>query len=146
MNPEIKTILVPMDGSAPAERAFELASHIASRTGAKIVLFSAVDPDKMETPTYAVGIGDIAPDMEPAKNSARAYLAEKAAQLPQGVAHEEVVDVGRAENLIEEETKSAPIDLIVMGNSGKGSLSSFVTGSVSYYTIHHVKCPVLIVK
>ena len=35
---------------------------------------------------------------------------------------------------------------VVMGNSGKGAFSSFVTGSVSQYVIHHVKCPVLIVK
>ena len=33
-----------------------------------------------------------------------------------------------------------------MGNSGKGAFNAFVTGSVSQYVIHHVECPVLIVK
>uniref|UniRef100_UPI004038E721 universal stress protein n=1 Tax=Dialister succinatiphilus TaxID=487173 RepID=UPI004038E721 len=45
-------------------------------------------------------------------------------------------------SLVDEEN----IDLIIMGNSGKGSLSSFIMGSVSQYVIHHVKVPVLIIK
>ena len=37
-------------------------------------------------------------------------------------------------------------DMIIMGTSGKGAISSMISGSVSYYTIHHVECPVLVVK
>ncbi|RGW38932.1 universal stress protein, partial [Megamonas funiformis] len=42
--------------------------------------------------------------------------------------------------------KELEADIVVMGNSGKGALSSFVTGSVSQYVMHHVECPVTIVK
>ena len=42
--------------------------------------------------------------------------------------------------------KEGHFDLIIMGNSGKGAFNAFVTGSVSQYVIHHVECPVLIVK
>lgn len=144
--PDLKTILVPMDSSKPAERAFSLAAEIASHTGAKMILLFAIDPEKLDVPTYAVGIGDLTPDTAPAKESASRYLEEKKKALPPSVPCETIVQEGRAEKVIEDLIQDKKIDLIVMGNSGKGTISSFVTGSVSYYTIHHALCPVLIVK
>ena len=44
--------------------------------------------------------------------------------------------------LVNEEEGTA----VVMGNSGKGALSSFITGSVSLYVVHHAKGPVVIIK
>lgn len=146
MPKNMKTILVPMDSSEPAERAFSLAAEIASHTGAKMILLFAIDPEKLEVPTYAVGIGDLSPDTEPAKESARRYLEDKKKTLPPDTECEIIVREGRAEQVIEDLLQEKQIDLVIMGNSGKGTISSFVTGSVSYYTIHHAKCPVLIVK
>lgn len=57
-----------------------------------------------------------------------------------------IVSIGVPGSSIIRTAEAEGADLIVMGNSGKGSVSSFVMGSVSHYTVHHAECPVLIVK
>ncbi|HNR43657.1 MAG TPA: universal stress protein [Methanofastidiosum sp.] len=44
----IKKILVPVDGSAPSEKAVEYAAWVASKTGAQVMLLHVVDADKLK--------------------------------------------------------------------------------------------------
>lgn len=67
-------------------------------------------------------------------------------EIPEDVPHKSICVIGIPGETASDIAKSEEVDLIVMGNSGKGAFNAFVTGSVSQYVIHHVECPVLIVK
>ena len=77
---------------------------------------------------------------------AAAVLARLMKRVPEGVkVHQEIL-LGSPEVMIALTAEDDGTDLIIMGSSGRNSFSSMFLGSVSYYTVHHVKCPVLLIK
>ena len=80
------------------------------------------------------------------KKKGEEILALFGRDVPEGTKVERKVEVGMPGASSVREAEAGKADLIVMGNSGKGSVSSFVMGSVSHYVVHHSSCPVLIVK
>lgn len=128
---EIKKILVPVDGSDASKRAFKMAIDVAKVYGAKLVVTCIADVSEAAYPIMGVtldknGFINI-------KAKAERLLAALKEEIPSELDYEEIVE-------------QQGIDMVVIGNSGKGAVSSFVMGSVSQYVIHHVKCPVLVVK
>ncbi len=137
---EIKKILVPIDGSDPSERAFQEACFLAEKTDAEITMLYVMDPETL-IPAYK----ELPEHPEdPFIKKGEAILDIYLADAPKNVKAEKKVVFGMPGNSIVSEAED--MDLIVMGNSGKGSVSSFVMGSVSHYVVHHSECPVLIVK
>lgn len=139
---DIKKILVPIDGSDASERAFSYAVAFAKRTAAEIILLYVVDADTLMYPVYRVSLAET--DTASVKKKGEDILALYAQDAPEDVKVRRIVSIGVPGSSIIRTAEGA--DLIVMGNSGKGSVSSFVMGSVSHYTVHHAECPVLIVK
>ena len=128
---EIKKILVPVDGSDASKRAFKMAIDVAKVYDAKLVVTCIADVSEAAYPIMGVtldknGFINI-------KAKAERLLAALKEEIPSELDYEEIVE-------------QQGIDMVVIGNSGKGAVSSFVMGSVSQYVIHHVKCPVLVVK
>ena len=130
---EFKKILVPVDGSEAAGNALHYAVNMARNHGSSITLISVVDANDLLRETNDVMLTD-------------EFMETLKVEGKEIVAHDEVTVLGTPGYLIAKHAEEEGVDLIVMGNSGKGAFSSFVTGSVSQYVIHHVKCPVLIVK
>lgn len=141
---EIKKILVPVDGSDASERAFSYAAAVAGKTGAEVILFYVIDADTLIYPVYRVSLAET--DTSSIKKKGEDILNLFANDAPEGLAISKEVAIGVPGSSIIRKAEAEGVDLIVMGNSGKGSVSSFVMGSVSHYTVHHAKCPVLIVK
>ena len=54
------------------------------------------------------------------------------------------VTVGDPTDILTERAKSA--DLLVIGSHGRKGLERFLLGSISHALLHHVPCPVLIVR
>ena len=128
---EIKKILVPVDGSDASKRAFKMAVDVAKVHGAELIVTCIADVSEAAYPIMGVtldknGFINI-------KAKAERLLAALKEEIPIELDYEEIVE-------------QQGIDMVVIGNSGKGAVSSFVMGSVSQYVIHHVKCPVLVVK
>lgn len=136
---EIKKILVPVDGSKPSKRAFDCACTMAKGMGAKLVLLNIVI-----IPGFRV---EVKPeDIEYVTKKGRAVVDEMSEGVPEGVEVEKKVEIGLPTTDLVRIAEEEKADLIVMGNSGKGAISSFVIGSVSHYALQHVNCPVVIVK
>ncbi len=54
------------------------------------------------------------------------------------------VATGHAASVIEQEAK--PMDLVVVTSHGRKGISRFLIGSVSHAIVHHVACPVLVLR
>lgn len=109
-----------------------------------MILLYVVDADVLMYPVYRVSLAET--DTASVKKKGEDILALYAQDAPEDVKVNRMVTIGVPGSSIIRTAEAEGVDLIVMGNSGKGSVSSFVMGSVSHYTVHHAKCPVLIVK
>lgn len=143
---EIKKILVPVDSTKASARAFEYALGLAELYDAEIHLIYVAPIAGITSSDYTIHMTKNPDDSSPLKLKGSAVLANLTRDLPAGAKVKTDILMGVPEVMISLTASDDEPDLIVMGTSGKGSISSMLTGSVSYYTIHHVECPVLVVK
>ena len=147
---EIRTIIVPLDGSDLSERALGPALTIAERFGARVVLVQAIPSlgtivaqtasDASDTTAYIdpYEIQDsVRTEAQRALDAARAKLAPLTAQV-------EIFE-GRAADGILALAERERADLVVMGTRGKGGIARAVLGSVADTVMHRTRCPVLLV-
>lgn len=142
----LRTLLVPLDGSALAERALPIALDIARRTGGEVHLVRAHVPLAI---VGATAEGVFTQDMLAADDAlrarAKAYLDDQAARLHaewgvRVVAH---VEDGSAAGLITEVADRVLADLIVLTTHGHGGFAPDWLGSVADAVIRHSHRPVL---
>ena len=133
-----------MDGSGTAGNAFQCALDMAETYHAELYVLSVADVTEAAYPLLQVNLDK--DGFTNIRETARIVLDQAQNLVPDTVHFTPVLKVGVPGNVIASVVKEKGIDLVIMGNSGKGSLSSFITGSVSQYVIHHVKVPVLIIK
>lgn len=139
-------ILIPVDGSANAQRAIELAiKHAAALKQAPQLLLLNVQwnvasgnvklfIDQQTIDDYYREQG------EAALKSARAAL--DAAALP----YQYHISIGTPAAAIAQYAGEQRVDQIIMGRQGQGGLQSLLLGSVVNKVLHLVDCPVLLVK
>ena len=141
---EIKKILVPIDGSNAAKSALAYGIETARAHKAELILLAVADVTEAAYPIMGVTIDR--DGFYNVKKKAETMLAEWKQTIPNDITVEAKVENGVPGQVISALVEEENIDMVVMGNSGKGAVSSFIMGSVSQYVIHHVKCPVLVVK
>lgn len=138
-------ILVPIDGSAPAQAALELALQLARGAGSEVVVVhsSREIAERLfeENPLARVEAEEVAADalLRAAVTKARADgIAVRAEVLGEGGAND-VADaiVGVA--------RGVEADLIVMGSRGRGPLTGKLLGSVSRGVAGAADVPVVVV-
>lgn len=139
----LKKILVPVDGSKSSEKAYRYGLKLAAPFEAEIILLYVVDVNESIYPIFRVGIDQA--QFANVKQEGEA-LVKRLAGEAENTPVKTMVEIGLPGSAICQYAKDLEADMIVMGNSGKGAVSSFVMGSVSQYVIHHTKSPVLIVK
>jgi nucleotide-binding universal stress UspA family protein len=134
-----KTFLVPLDGSALAERALPYAVRLAQRTGAEIALLRAVlahtfpgtDPTEAEVKVT---------------QEAEAALEQVAARLrAQGIAASVHVYYDTATSAIVDAMRAQHADLVIMSTHGRSGLGRWLYGSVAEHVLQHATAPVLLV-
>jgi nucleotide-binding universal stress UspA family protein len=132
----MKKILVPLDGSALADRAIPFAATLAARADWSLVLLRAVNT--LAAPTEGAGAA--------LKREAQASLEARAAALTaDGVKVSTCVVDRLAEPAILEATADPDIGLIVMSTHGRSGLGRFVYGSVADTVLREAPVPVLTV-
>lgn len=136
-------LLVPVDGSANAERALNHAIGVAKAAGARIVLLNV--QEQLEH-WHAHGL-----DSE----SARAHLREQgeraAAEARRlldaaGVEYDFSIVFGRPAEVITRVADEKQCVGIVMGTRGLGDVASLFLGSTSYKVVHLAHVPVTLVR
>lgn len=142
----LRTLLVPLDGSALAERALPVAFDLARRTGGAVHLVRAHAPLAIIGATSeGVVTQDLLASDELLRRRAREYVEAKAAEGGKewgvrAVAH---VDDGSASGLITQVADDVLADLIVMTTHGAGGFAPGWLGSVADAVIRHSHRPVL---
>lgn len=132
----MKKILVPLDGSALADRAIPFAAMIAARADWSLELLRAVNTFAASTEAAGVAL----------KREAKESLDARAAALTADGVNVSTCVVDRlAEPAILEATADPDIHLIVMSTHGRGGLGRFVYGSVADTVLRQAPVPVLTV-
>ncbi len=145
----IKTILVPTDGSMPAQKAARYAIDLAKQLRCSIIILSVIDnPTILEQPVSDNVHHIIEPVEDYLRQAAEAYTREiKEICDENGVRSKILITSGYPAEEIIKEAESANIDLIVIGSHGRSALAAAFLGSVTYSIIQkETKIPVLIVR
>lgn len=143
---EIHKILIPVDDSKMSDRAFDYGMDMAKLWGAEVHVIYVANAESMSSPDFTIHFNEKNDDTSPLKEKGAAVLARLMERVPEGVKVRQEILMGSPEVMIALTAEDDGTDLIIMGSSGRNSFSSMFLGSVSYYTVHHVKCPVLLIK
>jgi nucleotide-binding universal stress UspA family protein len=138
-----KQILVPLDGSALAERALPVASRVAHASGGALLVLRVIPSAELLAPPAASLAIPTAAEHE----RASAYL-RTIAQRPDlaGLPTESVIREGDPAATILEEAASRHTELIILGSHGRTGLLRWVLGSVAERVARHAALPVLVVR
>ncbi len=148
----MKSILVPVDGSASANRAARFAAKLAAPLGSKLTLFYAYDAPAASLLGLAGQGGDAV--KEALKNISRKSFDTAQAAIEEerslgGLAEIEVdtrATTGHPAEEIIARAKSSKCDLVVMGSRGLSPLREIAMGSVSDRVLRFAPCAVTIVR
>ena len=121
-------ILIPTDGSKPAEHGVAHGLALAKSLGAKVSVINVVEP------LFAV-TGDFASVLDRVANAAKeAGVSCETVQVENEQPHQAIIAAA--------EDKGC--DLIVMSSHGRSGLSVLLVGSVTNKVLAHAKTPVLV--
>jgi nucleotide-binding universal stress UspA family protein len=142
---KISRILVAVDGSENADRAFEYAAYIAKQCEVeRLFIINVIEGYGRNINAWAKH-DSFVKDLE--HNSKE--LLEKYKSKAYSQAFTTVEITGTAGNAGEEILRAAErekIDTIVMGSRGRSTASELLLGSVSHNVLHNARCPVFIVR
>ena len=139
--PQIRKILVPMDGSKNSFRGLDYAIHIARQCSATVTGINVI-------PFYpkSLLLTPISYEKELRKKGREIMKKAKVRCAQNGIVFSERITDGHEAEEIVGFSEEKKFDLIVIGARGLGSVKEVFLGSVSNGVLHKSKIPVLIVK
>jgi nucleotide-binding universal stress UspA family protein len=142
-------ILVPLDGSATAQRGLEEATRLAKLTQGRLRVIHVIDELSfaLAMDAYAGHAGDW---LSVLRQDGERVLAEaKAVVEAAGVEADTVLydrRNGQVHELVTAEAANWPADLIVLGTHGRRGVGRVVMGSSAEHILRHAPVPVLLVR
>jgi nucleotide-binding universal stress UspA family protein len=140
MNPDIKRILVGLDGSPDARRALEWAIVLGERFDAEVLA------------VHAVGLlsrlwqGPPVPSQAHLEELRRVFETDWCAPLTcTGGKHRLLLEDGPPSQVLLQIAQREQVDVIVVGSRGEGGFAELSLGSTSHQLAEHSRQPVLIV-
>jgi len=140
-----RKILVPLDGSALAERAINHASEIARGTGAEIILLTVVQAPLSKYPEVGA-TEEVKTVLEVASQSKAKLEAIVSTLKSEGLKARSEVLEGAADAAILGFAHNHDVDILVMSTHGRTGLSKALMGSVAEKVMLTTKRPVMLVK
>ncbi len=138
----IDAILVPTDGSAPADRATQHALSLASQFDATVHALGVVDLQQAAGPFNAGGLD--ATFVDRLQEQARENTQHVENRWAQPDRFQGTVREGVPSKVILEYIQDNDIDLVAMGTHGRTGLRRFVLGSVTEHVLRESPVPVLV--
>ncbi len=140
-------ILVPLDGSARAERALPAAAAIARAGAASLLLLRVVDL-RTEIGSYGLMPSPILGSfVHKLHIAAETYIAEcSRSEILRGIVVETAVEVGDAPEGILTHSEAWCADLVVICSHGRTGLTHWALGSVAEHVSRHSRAPVLLLR
>lgn len=140
-------LLVPLDGSARAERAIPVAARLARASGGVLVLLRVVSWPPLLVPYPAPDPGTMQAVIEAERAEAEDYLEGLTHRSSlAGVRTETLVAVGQASAAILALAETQRSDLIVLCSHGYTGLKRWVLGSVAGQVARYAPVPVLLLR
>jgi nucleotide-binding universal stress UspA family protein len=138
-------ILVPLDGSARAEKILPHVEEMALKYGSKVLLLQVVEPIVMVSSVdiYVPISEPFTAKLEQAKSyldDVRKRLQEKHIEADSRVTSNRIVDA------ICETAESEKADLIAMASHGRTGAARVFYGSVAAGVLHCIDRPLLIIR
>ncbi len=134
-------ILVAVDGSKSAKKAFARSIYLARKCNSKL--------DVVHVVPCELG-GDSATTfelVEGLKNVAKEILEQCEREATKiNVPIRTLFKLGDPARIIIELAKSNNYDLIILGSRGRSTFKELLLGSVSLKVTHHATCPVMVVR
>ena len=136
----ISKILVAVDGSKNADKAFEYACDLAKKAGASLLVLHVFEE-----------LGTVGYSINKELEQDNRVMLQKYQLRAKKVLTKTSVDVmeTKANDVAEEVLRTADrenIDTIVVGSRGISEAKIFLLGSVSYKVSHYARRPVIIVR
>jgi nucleotide-binding universal stress UspA family protein len=130
--PLLMKILVPVDGSAPANRAVTHAIRMAhGRPNAEIILVNVQDHETLDVSDISA-VMTVEADRETAERQSKKALRRAVSLCRKAeVRFETRAEIGPIAETIDRVARDMGADQIVMGARGLGALSTLVLGSVA---------------
>ncbi|MFQ5970478.1 MAG: universal stress protein [Nitrososphaerales archaeon] len=149
-----KTILVPVDGSKMADKAFNHALSIAKTFDAELRLLTVIPENVVPAGAYRTWVHpsmvrrNINEIITIARQEATDFLNEKMEECQKnGVKASYKILEGDVTTKIIEAANKMKVDLIIMGSIGLSGVKRLKTlGSISRRVSENVPCPILLVR
>ncbi len=152
----LKTMLVPLDGSALAEEVVPIATELASRLTLEIVLVRVLTriyfaPPDTILPLFSQNVLDQKELWAQARAEVNEYLASKVEELhAQGLPHVSSLllesSAGGAAAEIIDLARTTPANLVAMSTHGRSGVGRWVLGSVTERVVRYSNDPVLVLR
>ena len=142
-------ILVPVDGSPTSTQGLSEALRLARMSGGQVRLLHLVDTLSLALTLGAYGAfsGDIADDLR--KEGEKILKSCRQQALDAGVTADVVMEEGtrgRLAELVQEQVRSWPADVVVLGTHGRRGVGRMVLGSDAEQVARSSPVPVLLVR
>lgn len=139
-----QNILIGIDGSKKAEKAFKIGCDLAKALGAKVSIVWIVNRDRGMDVSFGIGEDFYLDLADQATEKIKPYL-DQAKQ--KGIAAKSDVIIGSVKTILAETyPKEHNIDLIVIGQTGMNNIEKLVVGSHTSFVVRNSACDVLVIK
>ena len=140
-------ILVPLDGSARAERILPYVEEIAVKFGSRITLLQIIESGMTIVTPYDIAPYDAVEETKRAVSEARAYLAGMEGSFrSKHIDVRSLVESGPVVMTINDVAAREACDLIAMASHGRTGLPRVFYGSVAAGVLHRADRPLLLIR
>jgi nucleotide-binding universal stress UspA family protein len=142
-----KTILVPLDGSARAERILPFVEELAQKFESRVIFMQIIEPSVVMVSPYDIAPYNVAEEMKSHMEEGQKYLAGiEGAFRSKGIETKSYIQDGPVVPTVLDMAERENADLIAMASHGRTGLSRVFYGSVAAGILHRADRPLLLIR